>query len=203
RPGEGGKILIGRAVGSRRRNNRGIAHRILFFQNRQDTGDIGILLSNRDVNAIKRAIIFVSRAFRRLVQARLTDDTVNADRGFTGSTIADDQLALTPAYRNHGINCHNTGLDRLADTSAFDYTWRDFLQRIKGIGFDFAFAIERFSERVNHATKQSFADWDGEQTTGGLGFIPLRDFSGITEQDCTDFRFLEVQRQAVDAPGKF
>src|SRR5206468_7384624 len=120
-----------------------------------------------------------------------------------GSTIADDQLALTPAYRNHGINCHNTGLDRLADTSAFDYTRRDFLQRIKGIGFDFAFAIERFSERVNHATKQSFADWDGEQTTGGLGFIPLRDFSGITEQDCTDFRFLEVQRQAVDAPGKF
>src|SRR5205807_5823177 len=126
----------------------------LLFQNSHDAGDIGIFLSNGDVNAIERPVIFVPGILRCLVQTSLTDDGIDADRGFAGGAIADNELALAPANWNHRINCHDTRLHWLTDAAALDHPGRDFFQRIKCFRFDFSLAIERFPEGVDDATEQ-------------------------------------------------
>src|SRR5205085_4050943 len=54
------------------------------------------------------------------------------------------------AYRNHRINCHNTGLDGLTDTATFDHARCDFFERIKGVGLDWTFAIQRLAQRIKN-----------------------------------------------------
>ena len=40
----------------------------------------------------------------------LVDDGIDRDGGLTGLTVTDDQLSLSAADRNHGVNCLDTGL---------------------------------------------------------------------------------------------
>src|SRR5205814_7012009 len=114
--------------------------------------------TDRNVNAVKWTVIFIALLFRGFVQARLTDDRVDRDRRFSGRAIANDKLALPTTNRNHRVDRHNPGLHRLADAAALDHARRDFFERIKCFGFDFALAIERLSYRIDHATEQSLSD---------------------------------------------
>ena len=52
RTGKRCEILVGRRVGGRRGDNRRVGHRSLFFENGERAGDVGILLTDRDVNTI-------------------------------------------------------------------------------------------------------------------------------------------------------
>src|SRR5207253_7554842 len=90
------------------------------------TGDVGILLTDRDINAIKRPIIFVAFVLRGFVQTRLTDDGVERDRRFSRRAVAYDQFPLTAADRNHRVDGHDACLDGLANTAALDHTRRNF-----------------------------------------------------------------------------
>ena len=56
---------------------------------------------------------------------------VDRDRRFAGCAIADDQLALAATDRNHRVNGHDAGLNRLIDAPALDDARRNFFQRIK------------------------------------------------------------------------
>ena len=66
--------------------------------------------------------------------------------GFAGGAIADDQLALTAADRNHRVDRHDAGLHRLADALTLDDARRDLFHRIGSFRFDRAFAIERLAD---------------------------------------------------------
>ena len=46
-------------------------------------------------------------------QATLVEDRVDGDRGLAGLAVADDQLALAPADRRHGVDGLDAGLQRL------------------------------------------------------------------------------------------
>ena len=58
RAGERREILIRGRVGSRRGDDRRVRHRAFLFENGERARDVGILLADRDVDAIKRPIIF-------------------------------------------------------------------------------------------------------------------------------------------------
>ena len=66
-PGKRREILICGAVGSGRRQDRCVGHRAFLFQDRKHACNVGILLSDRDIDAMERPVILIARIFRRLV----------------------------------------------------------------------------------------------------------------------------------------
>ncbi len=95
-----------------------------------DPRDGGLLLADRDVDAVERPVVLVAGRFGGFVEPGLADDRVDADRCLAGRAVADDQFALAAANRNHRINRHDAGLHRLADRAAADDAGRDFFHRI-------------------------------------------------------------------------
>src|SRR5439155_25894512 len=63
-------------------------------------GDGGRLLADGDVDALH-------------AEATLVEDRVDGDGRLAGLAVADDQLALTPADRRHGVDGLDAGLERL------------------------------------------------------------------------------------------
>ena len=78
--------------------------------------DVRLLLADRDVDA-NRADGSPALPSFGLVDARLVDDRVDGDGRLAGGAVADDQLALAAADRNHRVDRHDAGLHRLADRS--------------------------------------------------------------------------------------
>src|SRR3546814_4002918 len=66
----------------------GVGHRAVFFQLAHHVGDRAVLLADRDVDALNAG-------------ALLVDDRVDRHRGLAGLAVADDQLALAAADRDH------------------------------------------------------------------------------------------------------
>ena len=64
-------------------------------------------------------------------------------------------------------------------------------------------AIERLAQGIHDTTEESLTHRNREQSTGRFRLVSFGDFRGITEQDCADFGFFEIQGQAVDASGEF
>ena len=117
--------MIRRRVGRGRGNDRRVGHCAFAFENVERTRHVGILLTNRDVNTIKRPIILIALFLAGFVQTRLTDDGVDRNRCFAGRAVANNQLALAAADRNHRVDCHDPALDRLADALSFNHARRD------------------------------------------------------------------------------
>ena len=145
RAGERREILVRRRVGSRRRDNRCVRHGAFAFENVERPRHIRILLTDRDVDAIQRAIIFHFAFLASFVQTRLADDGVDGNGRFPSRAIANDQLTLAAANRNHRIDRHDARLYRLAHAAAFDDAGSDFFDRIKRVGFNRSFIVERFA----------------------------------------------------------
>ena len=67
---------------------------------------------------------------------------------------------------------------------------------------DRAFAVDRASERVDHAAEEAFSDWNGEELASGLDFGAFADLCVVAEHDDADFCFLEVQGNSCDSIWK-
>src|SRR5207302_5144976 len=100
---------------------------------------VRLFLADRDIDAIERAVVFVTGGFRRFVESGLADNGVHTDGGLAGRAVTNDQFALAAANRDHGIHRHDAGLHRLADGLALDDAGGDFFHRISEVGFDRAF----------------------------------------------------------------
>ena len=186
----------GRRVGASRHHD-GVFHRTSFFQLSDDASDVRLLLADSDVNIVNRAETFNADVL--LVDAGLIDHRVHTDGRLARRTVADDQLALTAANRNHRVNGHDACLQRLADGFALDDAGRDFFHRIECGFLDRSLAIKRTTEGVHHATEKAFADRHGEQLARGLHLGALANAQVITQHDGADLGLFEVQRDADDA----
>ena len=133
------------------------------------------------------------------VQARLADDRVDADGRLAGRAVADDQLALAAADRDHRVDRHDAGLHRLADRPAPHDPRRDLLDRIGDVARDRSLAVDRFAEHVDDASEQPFADRHLQQLAGGADLAAFLQDRVVAENDDADFGLLEAQRQAGDA----
>ena len=136
RAGKRRQVLVGGGIGRRGRNDDGVGHRPGFLEHGDDPRDGRLLLTDRHVNAIERAVVVVACRLGGAVEARLADDGVDADRGLARRPVADDQLALTAADRNHGVDRHDAGLHRLADRTAADDAGSQLLDRIGDLARD-------------------------------------------------------------------
>ena len=87
--------------GGRRRDDDGVVHRARIGQNLHHLRDRRALLPDRAVDA-------------NHVAALLVQDRVQNDGGLAGLAVADDQLALPAADRNHRVDGLDAGLQRLA-----------------------------------------------------------------------------------------
>src|SRR5580658_831878 len=153
--GVGGDVLHRGWFGSGRGDDDRVVHRAGFGQNFDDLCNRRTLLADRAVDADQ-------------VDALLVDDGVEDDRGFAGLPVADDQLALAAADRNHRVDGLDAGLHGFANRLAIENAGSDFFQRIALLGLNGTFTVERFAERADHAADQRFADRHGHDRVRAL-----------------------------------
>ena len=142
-----------------------------------------LALPDRDVDRDQVAVLVV-------------DDRVDRDRGLARLAVADDQLALAAADRDHRVDRLQAGQHRLGHRLALDDAGRLVLGRARLGRLDLALAVERVAERVDDPAEQRLADGDVQQATGALDGVALGDVLPLTEQHRADVVGLEVERQA-------
>src|SRR6185503_2881906 len=98
----------------------------------------------------------------------LVDDGVDGHRGLAGLAVADDELALAAADRNHRVDGLVTSLHRLAHRLAVDDARRHALDRGGLRGLERALAVDRLAQRVDDAAQQLAAHRHFEDAARGL-----------------------------------
>ena len=181
--------LIGAASSAGRGDDDRVVQRAALGQRLGDADDRGHALPDGDVDADEVLVLVV-------------DDRVDRDRRLAGLAVADDQLALAAADRDHRVDRLQAGLHRLRDGLALDDARRLELGRAGLGGVDVALAVERAAERVDDPAEQALAHRDVEQVVGALDRVALDDLLPVAEEHDADVVGLEVQRQAGDAVGQ-
>ena len=133
------------------------------------------------------------------VAALLVDDRVDRDGRLAGAAVADDQLALAAADRDHRVDRLEAGLQRLRDGLPLDDAGSLELERAPLGGLDRALAVERVAERVDDAAEHALADRDAHDLAGAADGLALLDELPLTEERDADVVLLEVERDADDA----
>ena len=199
RAGKRGEVLTGGGIGRRRRKDDGVRHRPGLLEHGDDLRDRRLLLPDRHINAIERPVGGVARRLGGAVEASLADDRVDADRRLARRPVADNQLTLTAADRNHRVNRHDAGLHRLSDRTAADDSWRKLFNRIGDIARDGPLSVQRLTQRVDDTAQQSLADGDLEELPGRAHLSALAKLRVVAEDDDADLGLVQVQCQTRDA----
>src|SRR6202035_1025394 len=152
------------------------------------------LLADRDVDAADLLLLVAGGPVRALV-----DDRVDGDRGLAGLPVADDQLPLAPADGGHRVDGLDPGLQRLLHGLALHYRRSLGLQWAYLGGLDGALAVQRLTQRPDHAAEEGVADRDGQDLAGPLDLLGLLDLVELAEDDDADLAHRRVGRQAPDA----
>ena len=135
----------------------------------------------------------------RLPVGLLVDDRVDRDRGLAGLAVADDELTLAAADRDHGVDRLDAGLHRLVHALALHDAGRLQLEGAAAVGRDLAEAVDRVAERVDDAAEVAVADGDREHLAGAGDLLAGLDAGELAEHDDADLVLVEVQREAERA----
>ncbi len=193
------EVLARGRVGRRCGDDDRVGHRPGLFEGRDDARDRRLLLADRHVDAVERTIGLVAGGSRGRVEARLADDRVDANGRLAGRTVADDELALTAADRDHRVDRHDSCLHRLADWPSPHDPRRDLLDRIRDVARDRSLAVQGLPEHIHDPAEQPLADRHLEQLAGRADLPALLQPRVVAENDDADVGVFEAQRQAGDA----
>ena len=130
--------------------------------------------------------------------AFLIDDRVDRDCGLAGAAVADDQLSLSSANRNHGVDRLDSGLERLVHWLADDDSGRLRVNLAGVCGVDRALVVERASERIHNATDELRSNRYFEHSCRAADFVALFQLEIIAEDDGADVVLFEVQGEGSD-----
>ena len=144
--------------------------------------DGGLALADRDIHADQVAVLVV-------------DDRVDRDRRLAGLAVADDELPLATADRDHRVDRLEARQHRLLDRLALDDAGGLVLDRARPCAVDLALAVERVAERIDDPAEHRVSDGDLEQALGALDRVTLGDLLPTAEEHGADVVGLEVQRQ--------
>ncbi len=197
------KVLHRGGVRSGGGNNGGVFHRAGVFEDLLGPGDVRELLADRDVDTIERLVVLQFALFSGLILDRLGNDGVDCNGRLTGCAVTDDQLPLATAHGDHRVDRHDTGLDRHRNGLPLDDARGDFFHRVVSRSNDVAFAVDRSTERVDHAAEKCFTDWDGEKLTGRAALRTFGHRRVVAEKHDADFAFFEVERHPGDTTVEF
>ncbi len=168
----------------------GVLHGAMLFELAHDVGDGRCLLADGDVDAEE-------------ILALLVDDGVDGDGSLAGLAVADDQFALAAADGHHRVHALQTGLHRLRHGLTPDDARRDLFDLVGQLGVDRAFAIDRLTEGVDHATQQFGTDRHFQNTAGGLDHVAFGNVFVFAKNHGADGIALKVERHAEGVAGKF
>ena len=199
RTGKRHEVLVGSRVGGRRGHDDGVRHGASFFERCNHSGNGGLLLTDRHVDAVERAVRMVAGRLGRLVQLRLADHRVQTDGRLAGRAVADDQFALAPANGNHRVDRHDARLHRLVDRPPTADAGRDLLNRIGRVTPDRTFAVYGLPKHVHDPPQQALAHRHLQELAGGASFVTFLEVGVIAKDDHADFGLFEIQDQAGDA----
>ena len=180
------QVLQGGGLGSAGGDHDGVGQGAVLFQLAYDVGDSGLLLADGHVDALNAAVFLV-------------DDGVDREGGLADLAVADDQLALATAYRDHGVDRLVAGLYRLVYRLTPDHARSDLLDRVGGLGVDRAFAVDRIAQCIDYATQQFRTNRNLQDAPGALGVHAFGEALVFTQDHGTHGILLQVQRHTVDA----
>ena len=182
-------ILHRRKLGSRCTDNNGIFHSASTCQLFNKLCHRGILLTDRNINTDD-------------ILAALVDDGVRRNSGFTCLTIANDQLALAAANRNHAVNGLDARLKRHTDALTFNDARCRAFNRSGMAGLNFAFSIHALSKCVDDAANQLFANRNGNNAPRATNDAAFVQAHIATQNNNGDGIFFQVKRHAIFAVFK-
>ena len=176
--------LVGRSG-----DDDGVVHRAGVFEHLLELDDGRHALADRHVDADDVRVLVV-------------DDRVDRDRGLAGLAVADDQLALAAADRDHAVDRLEPRLKRLDDRLALDDAGSLELGGARLGRVDLALVVKRAPERVDHAAEELLADGDLEELAGALDLVALDDLVPLAEEHGADVVLLEVEGEARHVMGQ-
>ena len=136
-------------------NDNGVLHGIVLLKSLDELSDGGSLLANSDVDTVQ-LLLLVAAA----VPSLLVKDGVESDGSLSGLTIANDQLTLTTADGNHGIDGLEASLDGLVDRLARQNARSLELSTATLLGVERALAVNGVTKSINNTSKQLRTDGD-------------------------------------------
>ena len=181
-PRVGSDVLEGGGVGRGGGDDGRVLHGAELLEGRGDLGDGGGALADGDVDAGD-------------VAALLIDDGVEGDRGLAGLAVADDQLALPPADREHGVDRLDAGLQGGRDGLTEEHPGGDPLQRHGVSRLDGAPAVDRLPQGVEDAPDHRLPRRHLGDPPRGADGVPLLEVVGRAQDDRADAVLAEVQGQ--------
>ena len=184
--GERGHPFDRRCLLGGRRDDDRVLHRTGVAQPLDHLRDRRALLADRDVDADH-------------VPAPLVQDRVDRNRRLAGRAVADDELALPAADRNHRVDRLQAGLQRLLHRLATDHARCLELERSAFGRLDRPEAVERVPERVDDAPEQAVADGHAHDLAGPAHRLALAHVLPLAEERGADVVLLEVEGDAHDA----
>ena len=162
----------------------GVVHRTGLGQALHQVCHGGALLTNGNVDADD-------------ILALLVDDGVGGDGGLTGLAVANDQLTLTAADGDHGVNGLDTGLQRLLNGLPLnDAGGRGLNGTVLG-AVDGACTVDGLTQGIDDAADQGFAHRHGHNLAGTLDKAALFDAHVRAQQHDGDGVLLQVLGHAV------
>ena len=133
----------------------------------------------------------------------MIQNRIQRHSGLAGLAIANNQLALAAANRNHGVDGFDSRLHGFTHRLAFHHAGCDALNRAEFIGKDRPFAIRRAAQRVNHAAHHGLAHRHGHDPVGALDDVAFLDLRVIAQQHGAHLVFFQVQGQARHVVRQF
>ena len=128
--------------------------------------------------------------------ALLVDDRVDRDGGLAGAAVADDQLALAAADRNHGVDGLDAGLERLLDRLPDDDARRHHLDLAGRGRLDRAPPVDRPAEGVDHAAEHRGAGRHLQQAAGAADLVAFLELEVVAHDRGADVVLFQVEHQA-------
>ena len=136
------------------------------------------------------------------VAAALVDDRIDDEGGLAGLPVADDQLALPAADRDHRIDGLDAGLQRLGHGLAQHDARRLHFDPAGVVRVDLPLAIDRLAEGVDHAAEHPVADRDFGDAAGPAHLVALFDGLHFAEHRGADVVFFQIEGETVQVVGK-
>ena len=151
------------------------------------------LLANGHIDAVYR--------FSLLIEMLLVDDGVDGDGRLTGLSVADDELTLSAADGNHGVDGFQSCLQRLLHGLAIDYARGLAVQRHfeSSSQVDVSLSVDGLSERIDHAAEEVVVDANGSDAMGALHLLPFLNSSCRPEEHASDVVLLQVHHNGHSA----
>ena len=167
--GKRGVILQRSRVARRSCHNDGVIHRTVLAQCIYDRCYRRTFLADSYVDTVYGVAC--------LVVGTLVDDGIDGNRGLTRLTVADNQLTLPAADRNHGIDSLQTGLQRLVYRLTVNNARCFTLQRhFAKLAAYQPLAVQRFAQRVDNTSQHTLAYHNGSNTLGTFHHEAFLDF---------------------------